>query len=100
MRIVSSNALGTVCALVREKNWPYLVPDAAPTAKLSTTNTKKVKVAAPLPRKCSIYRAKPISKRSYVKRSAVVTTTGELFVVNEKDFPIPGDRIAPDAPLA
>ena len=100
VRIVSSNALGTVCALVREKNWPYLVPDAAPTAKLSAANPKEVKVAAPLPRKCRIYRSKTIAKRPHAKRSAVVTTTGELFVVDEKDYLIPGDRIAPDASMA
>ena len=100
VRIVSSNALGTVCALVKEEHWPFLVPDAAPTAKLSAESAKEVKVAAPLPRKCSVYRSKPITKQPRAKRSAVITTTGELFVVNAKDYPIPGDRIAPEAAVA
>jgi hypothetical protein len=97
VRIVSSNALGAVCALVRDTHWPYLVPDAAPTAKTSIANAKEVKVAAPLPRKCSVYRSKHIAKQPRAKRSAVITTTGELFVVNAKDYPIPGDRVAPTA---
>eukprot|EP00966_Prymnesium_polylepis_P098232 2275119-Prymnesium_polylepis.2 len=100
VRIVSSNALGTVCALIKDKHWSYLVSDAAPTAKLSAASAKEVEVAAALPHKCSIYRRKSIAKRPHAKRSAVVTTTGELFVVHAKDYTIPGDRIAPDASMA